>query len=148
MTDNLYKTFVTATYQVFNLMLDLSDITDRPVETFLCDDELDISIGVVGDLHGEVIYRFPFATSLSMVNIMIGMQVEAVDDFVTSAISEIANIISGNVLTALAGNNQICDILPPVQCKPDESREYELSTSRCISTSIGEVCLDIRLNQA
>jgi chemotaxis protein CheX len=148
MTDNLYKTFVTATYQVFNLMLDLSDITDRPVETFLCDDELDISVGITGDLNGEVTYRFPFVTSLGMVNIMIGMQVDAVDDFVTSAVSEIANIISGNVLTMLAGNNLKCDILPPVQCKPDEGRKYELSTSRCISTSIGEVCLDIRLNQA
>lgn len=148
MKDNLYNTFVNATYNVFNLMLDLSDLTDRPAETFLCEDELDISIGIFGDLNGEVTYRFPFTTSLSMVNIMIGMQVEAVDDFVTSAISEIANIISGNVLTMLAGSNLKCDILPPVQSRPDESRLYDLRTNCCISTSVGEVCLDIRLNQA
>ncbi len=148
MTDNLYSTFVNATYNVFSLMLDLSDITDHPAETFLCNDELDISIGIVGDLNGEVIYRFPFATSLGMVNIMSGMQMEAVDDFVTSAISEIANIISGNVLTILAGSDINCDILPPVQCKPGESRQYNLRSSCCISTAVGEVCLDIRLNQA
>lgn len=148
MIDNLYRTFVDATHNVFNLMLDLSDITEHPAEDFRCDEEMDIAIGVFGDLYGEVTYRFPASTSLSMVNIMSGMQVEVVDAFVTSAISEVANIISGNVLTALSASDMKCDILPPVQRKPDENEEYELQTSCYISTTVGEVCLEIRLNQA
>jgi len=147
MIDNLYRTFVDATRNVFNLMLDLSDITEHPAEDFRCDDEMDIAIGVFGDLYGEVIYRFPASTSLSMVNIMSGMQVEVVDAFVASAISEIANIISGNVLTALSASELKCDILPPAQREPDENEKYELQTSCCIATTVGEVCLEIRLNQ-
>lgn len=147
MNDNLYSPFLEATRNVFQLMLDLSDISDRPVESFLSDNELDISIGVIGELIGEVIYRFPHKTSLGMVNIMSGMEMDSVDDFVTSAISEIANIISGNVLTMLAENLN-CDILPPVLGKPDDSKEYTLRTACCISTSVGDVYLDIRLNPA
>ncbi|MDF2869172.1 MAG: cheX [Anaerocolumna sp.] len=148
MNDNLYSPFLEATRNVFQLMLDLSDISDRPAESFLSDNELDISIGVIGELIGEVIYRFPHTTSLGMVNIMSGMEMDSVDDFVTSAISEIANIISGNVLTMLAEKNLNCDILPPVLGKPDDSKEYTLRTACCISTSVGDVYLDIRLNPA
>jgi len=79
---------------------------------------------------------------------MSGMEFDAVDEFVTSAVSEIANIISGNVLTMLAGEDLTCDILPPVLRKPDESGEYTFHNACCVTTSIGDVCLDIRLNQA
>jgi chemotaxis protein CheX len=152
MKDRLYKAFVDATHNVFQLMLNISEISDHPTEDFKCDEVVDISIGITGDLHGKVIYRFPVSTSLNMVSIMSGMQFEEVDDFVTSAISEIANIISGNVMTALSDNDIKCDILPPVQYKPsaedEKEKEYEMKTSCCLGTTIGDVCLEIRLNRA
>ena len=88
MKDRLYKAFVDATHNVFQLMLNISEISDHPTEDFKCDEVVDISIGITGDLHGKVIYRFPVSTSLNMVSIMSGMQFEEVDDFVTSAISD------------------------------------------------------------
>jgi len=148
MVDKLYRTFVDATQNVFTLMLNISEISDHPAEDFKCDDEVDISIGISGDLQGEVIYRFPVSTSLNMVNIMSGMQFDAVDVFVTSAISEISNIISGNVITALSDNDMKCDILPPVQCTIDDDKEYEIKSSCGICTTIGEICLEIRLNRS
>lgn len=148
MKDKLYNAFIDATHNVFKLMLNISEISAHPTDDFKCDDEVDISIGVVGDLNGEVVYRFPVPTSLNMVNIMSGMQFEEVDAFVTSAISEIANIISGNVLTVLSGSDVKCEILPPVQSKLDEDKGYEIKTSCCISTTIGDICLVIRLNRA
>lgn len=149
MVDKLHKTFVDATRNVFQLMLNISEIAPHPEEDFQCDNEVDIAIGIVGDLQGEVIYRFPVSTSLNMVNIISGMQFEEVDAFVTSAISEMANIISGNVLNALSDNAMKCDILPPVQkSELDDGKEYEMKTSCCISTTIGGVCLEIRLNRA
>lgn len=147
MEDKIYKTFVDATHNVFNLMLNISDISDQPGEKFNCDREIDVAIGVVGDLQGKVIYRFPVATSLGIVRLMSGMEFNEVDAFVTSAISEIANIISGNVLTALSENMK-CDILPPVQCEPEDDKEYEIKTSCCICAAIGDICLEIRLNKA
>ena len=143
METNLYPPFLEATRNVFQLMLDLSDVTERPMDGFTSNDGLDISIGVVGDLEGEVVYRFPRDTSLSMVNIMSGMEVDTVDEFVTSAISEIANIISGNVLTTLAESDLKCDILPPSVLSADEGAVPQ--SPHRIATSAGDVQLDIRL---
>mgnify|MGYP000845346139 CR=1 FL=1 len=148
MSYKLYEPFLEATRNVFRLMLDISDVSDNPTDSFVCDDALDVSIGVVGDLTGEVVYHFPNATSLNMVAIMSGMKMESVDDFVTSAISEIANIISGNVLTLLSKDDLKCDILPPRLLKPDDSANFALQSASCITTSIGDVCLDIRLAPA
>ncbi|WP_313182363.1 chemotaxis protein CheX [Lacrimispora sp.] len=147
MTD-LYGTFLEATRNVLKLMLELNDVSDHPADAFACEEELDVSIGFIGDLKGEVIYRLPHETSLGIVTIMSGMEFDAVDEFVTSAVSEVANIISGNVLTMLAGEDLTCDILPPVLRKPAERGEYTFQTACCVNTSIGDVCLDIRLNQA
>ncbi|MGI6685978.1 MAG: chemotaxis protein CheX [Bacillota bacterium] len=146
MTAKLYDSFLEATRNVFHLMLDLSDISDRPAETFKPEDELDISVEIVGDLVGKVIYRFPGTTSLNIVKIMSGMEIETVDDFVISAMSEISNIISGNVLTMLAADNLKCDIGTPQLHKSDDGKMYLTRTTCCISTSAGDVGLDIRLN--
>lgn len=146
MFTKFYTPFLQATCNVFELMLDLSDISDQPVENFQCEDELDISIEIVGDLAGEVVYRFPNETSLKIVNIMSGMEMDKVDDFVISAISEISNIISGNVLTMLAGEDLTCDIRPPRIKKADDSKKYVMKNDCCLSTSAGDVCLEIRLN--
>ncbi|MGI6576956.1 MAG: chemotaxis protein CheX [Eubacteriales bacterium] len=148
MKEKIYRAFVSATRNVFNLMLNISDISDHPVEEFNHEDVVDISIGIVGDLQGEVVYRFPVPTSLNMVQIMSGMEFEKVDAFVTSAVSEIANIISGNVLSVLSDSEMNCDILPPEQRKLDDSKEYEVKTGSCLLTNIGNICLEIRLNQA
>ncbi len=148
MSDYLYHPLMEATRNVFQLMLDLSEVSDHVVDGIKYEEELDISIGVIGDLKGEIIYHFPYDTSLGMVNIMSGMEMSAVDEFVTSAISEIANIISGNVLTELAQNDIKCDILPPVVNKPDDDTLYEIRTSCIVSTSVGDMGLDIRLNQS
>lgn len=148
MSDYLYHPLMEATRNVFQLMLDLSEVSDHVVDGIKYEEELDISIGVIGDLKGEIIYHFPYDTSLGMVNIMSGMEMSAVDEFVTSAISEIANIISGNVLTELAQNDIKCDILPPVVNKPDDDILYEIRTSCIVSTSVGDMGLDIRLNQS
>lgn len=144
MHDKLYAPFLEATRNVFQLMLDLSDIDDRPAEDAPQGETLDIAIGVTGDLTGEVIYRFPHPTSLKMVAIMSGMEMESVDDFVASAIAEIANIVSGNVMTLLAENQQVCNILPPQLRKPGETPASP-GNGRCIHTTVGDLVLVISL---
>ncbi len=146
MPSKCYVPFLQATCNVFELMLDLSDISDLPADTFACEEELDISIEIVGDLVGEVVYRFPSETSLNIVSIMSGMEMDKMDDFVISAISEISNIISGNVLTMLAVDDLACDIRPPRLKEADDCEQYTLNSNCCLSTPAGDVCLEIRLN--
>lgn len=150
MSDKLFTPFFEATRNVLQLMLSIDEVENRPLEqdaSFL--DSLSVSIGVIGDLSGQVVYRFPKETSLSIVSAMSGMEVDEVDDFVTSAVSEIANIISGNVMTMLSDSELTCDILPPLLIteEADKSR-FGMVTESCIITSLGNICLDIMLSPA
>lgn len=144
---DIFVPFLEATRNVFHLMLDLSDVSEGLAENFRYDGGLSVSIGIIGDLDGRVVYKFPLETSISIVNIMSGMEIDSVDEFVASAISEIANIISGNVLNTLAATDINCDILPPSLGDPDDDKEYDINKDFCISTSIGDVCLVIKLNK-
>ncbi|MGI5902301.1 MAG: chemotaxis protein CheC [Desulfitobacteriia bacterium] len=64
------------------------------------------------------------------------------NDFVTSAVSEIANIISGNALNILTNKELTCNISPPKLVQSESNG----GITNCISTSIGDVYLEIRLN--
>lgn len=154
MENVLYKPFFNATREVFQLMLDISNITDKP----LCVDgvcypagNVDIAIRVIGDMEGMVVYHFPKETSLKIVKIMSGgMEFNEVDDFVASAMGEIANIISGNVMSALSTQDIACDIQPPEFVAPEEiadaSEKYKIVSGMQICTDIGDIDLNILLN--
>lgn len=72
-----------------------------------------ISIGVTGDLKGSVVFSFSEEMALKIVEEMAGMKMDKLDKFVTSAIGELANIISGNAMTNLSQGEYECDIVPP-----------------------------------
>lgn len=150
MSNALHLSFFEATRDVFELMLDLEKISETSggiqQATDACGN-LTIAIGVTGDLSGDILYVFPKDTMLQMVKIMSGgMEVNEVDDFVTSAIGEISNIISGKALIALSEKNVACDILPPrVIQSNDGTCAMPLDSSTQICTEIGSVGLEIHL---
>ncbi|MEN6349978.1 MAG: chemotaxis protein CheX [Syntrophomonas sp.] len=152
MINPLYAPFFDATRDVFKLMLDLNNILDKPLpdkDVSAQDGKISIEIGITGDLQGKVIYRFPKETSLEMVKIMSGMEFSEVDDFVTSALGEIANIISGNVMSTLSVQKISCDILSPrildnAEDKTETNHDFESGMQ--IFTDIGSIDLNIMLN--
>ena len=151
MRNLLYEPFLEATRNVFSLMLDLNDIVCSPVSELNARPcELNVSIDVMGDLTGSVIYRFPGETSLKMVGILSGMEFSAVDDFVASAMGEVANIISGNVMTVLSNRKLNCDILPPkvVEDAAYDAGNYDIRHAECLTTDAGDIELSILLNKA
>ena len=74
-----------------------------------------VSIGVFGAFEGEVVYNMEEAAGCFIASqMMMGMPVPTLeDDMAKSAVSELANIISGNVATLFASKEIIVDIKPP-----------------------------------
>nr|NLJ03620.1 chemotaxis protein CheX [Bacillota bacterium] len=99
--------FYQATLDVFRVMLNLEPKrgTLKAVDDLAPVSEANVAIGVTGALRGTLLYSFPRSMALEMVRIMSGMEMSKLDAFVTSALSEVANIISGNALTYLAQNS-------------------------------------------
>lgn len=155
MKSELLTSFSDAASQTFKLLLDLDVITDTVQSRENNDkkqylENIDIVIEITGDLNGEVIYSFPKDTTLEMVKMMSGMDFKEIDEFVKSALGEIANIISGNALSSLSQAQLICDIRPP---KIIEDRAFTVSEGCSIyrakvKTSIGDVGLNLKTTQA
>lgn len=150
MSDRLYDSFFAATRDVLELMLNAGHVAAEPEGAGNADGGLDVEIAVVGDLTGRVIYHFPTRTALEIVHTLSGMEIASIDDFVVSAVSEIANIISGHVMSEFSHDSVGCDIRPPrvVTLEAEKSEAGEQVSRIRLQTDVGEIGLDIRLRPA
>jgi chemotaxis protein CheX len=76
-------------------------------------EKINASIGVTGDLEGFVYFSMNEETALAIVEKMSGMEIEDFGDLASSAIGELANIITGNSITNLNEQGFECNITPP-----------------------------------
>lgn len=106
------KPLFDATKDVFQAMLGL-DVSQAEGETMRFARAVRVGVGVVGDMRGEIAFCFPEQTAIVILRTLSGMELQELDDFVTSALAEVSNIISGNMMTALSNKNLVCDIRPP-----------------------------------
>lgn len=143
--------FFKATIDVFRVMLnlDLKRGQPRAVDELVPVSEANVMIGVTGDLRGSLLYSFPKDMALKMVNIMAGMEMNKLDAFVSSALGEVANIISGNALTYLAENSLSCDISPP-QVFVGQDGALSMATEKAVVlpliTDIGTLEISVSLH--
>ncbi len=139
--------FYQATLQVFKLMLDLDVVrTDNPQQT---ESTVEVLISITGDLRGSVLYQFPQSMTLEMVRIMSGLEIDSPDSFVTSALAEVANIISGNAVSGLLQHNYNCDISTP-EVFVDNSADLKTRgqvLSLPLATPIGNPTIKIALEE-
>ena len=153
MSKDYLAPFADAAQQTLKLLLDVDALVAAQAEndtvegTSEEDGQVGVVIGITGDLNGEVRYSFPPDTSLEIVKMMSGMEFTEIDEFVTSALGEIANIISGNAVTGLSGDHIICDILPPKineEIKASEADTTYLFSTK-LNSAIGDVDIKLQL---
>jgi len=87
--------------------------------------QVNVMVGFTGALTGNVIYGMPLTTADKIASIMIGTPVRTFDSMAASAIAELANMISGNVLMELSSIGLECDMTPPTIVR---GRNVKMST--------------------
>ena len=81
---------------------------------------ISVIIGVIGELSGEVIYTMDMDCGLYLASkVMMGMPVHDMDDMAKSAVSELANMISGSVANTLYNQGVEVDITIPTFVEPN-----------------------------
>ncbi|NLB87808.1 MAG: chemotaxis protein CheX [Syntrophomonadaceae bacterium] len=146
------NSFYKATLDVLKLMLDIEvkQGTLGVVEGLVPSRDVSVIIGVTGDLKGSILFSFPEDMALEMVYIMSGMRMDSIDNFVSSALGEVANIIGGNALNNLSQVNYICDIVPP-QILIGRYESVSMANEKAIRipliTEIGEFDITIYLKE-
>ncbi|MGM0471237.1 MAG: chemotaxis protein CheX [Bacillota bacterium] len=110
-----------------------------------------ISISITGDLAGSILFSFSEDMALKMVEKMSGMEMDELDKFVTSAIGELANIISGKAMTNLHDGNYCCDIAPP-QIIIGDNQTISMETSKILTvplkTDLGKFEINMSISQS
>lgn len=140
--------FYQAVQEVFKLMLNL-DVMRCPIDSQVANvsgKEVAVSIELTGDISGSIRFCFPEKTTLEIVKLMCGMEMDKLDAFVTSAMGEMSNIISGNAVTNLAHANYRCDILPPkIEIVESDTLSGNPELSIPLQTSVGTIRMDMLL---
>lgn len=71
-------------------------------------------LGVVGDVHGQVIYGYNETTAKNIVSrMMMGAEVTEFDEMARSALGELGNIVTGKASIQLESMGLHVDISPP-----------------------------------
>jgi chemotaxis protein CheX len=144
--------FYKAVLDVFKLMLDITPEKGElsVVKDMVAGNDANVTIGITGDLSGTVLFGFPEDMSLEMVRIMSGMKMKKLDSFVSSALGEMVNIISGNAVTNLSKENYKCDIVPP-HVIIGQSKSISMATDKALvlpmKTEIGGFEINISLKE-
>ena len=139
--------FITATSSVFQTMLNLEPVKkDLRLEgELITGNDANVVLGVTGELEGTVIFGFPKKMTLDMVKEMSGMEMEEINSFVSSALGEVANIISGNAMTILHDDDIKCDIVPP-RIFVGEYKSFAVEDEQPIILTLGTEMGDFDLN--
>ena len=77
-------------------------------------DEVNVVIGVTGDLAGQIILCMSEATALAFATKMLmNLATETFNELAKSAICELGNMILGNAVTDLGDKGYFCNLTPP-----------------------------------
>lgn len=90
-----------------------------------------IEMSLLGDIKNSILFAFSEELAYNLIKHMVFVEVKELDEFVISALSEISNIITGNVLTQLSERNINCNMKTPFVIK--EKR---------LNTAIGGIAID------
>ena len=146
----IYKATSDVLRTMLNLDVERGDL--RIVEDdAVIGNDANVIIGLTGSLNGSIHYSFSEEMTLEMVRIMSGMEMDEIDKFVSSAVGEIANIISGNATTYLAEQDYDCDIVSP-QILIGQSKSFSMAEERALviplKTEIGEFEINLSVKES
>ncbi len=145
--------FVKATYSVIEMMLNPDMEAERPFFNSdpLSKYEVNVVVGVLGDLQGQVICGMSKETVKKIASQMLFTEVEEIDAMAESAICELKNIIVGTASTNLSLNGYNCNITPPMFLMdgniPDFLKHIETALAIPIKTPFGRVEINLALRK-
>lgn len=91
-----------------------------------------IIVGVTGELHGHVLLCMTEKQACTISSKMAMMEITAMDDFACSAVSELGNMIMGNVATVFSSTGVGIDITPPTLSHGNVSFAAKGSKTLCV----------------
>ena len=102
-----------------------------------------IIIGVTGEMRGQVLIGMTEETACAIASKMCMMEVKTIDDFASSAIGELGNMIMGNAATMLSQKGVIVDITPPSLAIGTVNIVTTYAQNICVPLSGGDITIEL-----
>ena len=114
-------------------------------ETSFDEDSWVIIIGVTGEIKGQVLLAMDESNACGIASKMCMMEVITIDDFASSALSELGNMIMGNAATVFSSGGIGIDITPPTLSHGKVEFKSSYVKSLCIPMTVGEIEVELFL---
>jgi chemotaxis protein CheX len=95
-------------------------------------DDWVIIVGVTGEMRGQVLIAMSAENACDIASKMCMMEVREIDDFASSALSELGNMIMGNAATVFSSSGVGIDITPPTLSHGQVSFTSSFAKSLCV----------------
>lgn len=142
--------FVSAAFyvleQVARARCERGPLSLRQYSTFTTQ-ELTVVVGVMGEIEGVSLYGMSFMTALKIAGMMLGQELVQLDDLALSAVTELANMMSGHATTLLEQASVTCEITPPTVIRGVGTEVTVAGPTLMVpvSTDLGNLSIDISL---
>ncbi len=97
-----------------------------------------IIVGVTGEMRGQVLIAMSRTEACGIASKMCMMEVKEIDDFASSALSELGNMIMGNAATVFSSNGVGIDITPPSLSHGKVSFTSPFAKSLCVPLTFAD----------
>lgn len=151
MDENYVDLFMNSVTGVFSC-LGLGEIAGEEIykkDSFICRYNLTIIIGLSGSMKGNVALSMPYDTAEKIASaMMMGMEIEKMDEISVSALGEMANMVCGQAAIELSSQDISIDITPPTVIHGDRLKAYisQVETTVVeISSALGSIELNLSI---
>ena len=113
--------------------------------------QISVLIAVTGSVTGLVVYSMSRQTAMGLAGVMMGEQLEELDEIGQSAIAEIANMITGQAGIMLESQGFSSDMSPPVLLIGSGSTIATFNLTRLVVPlvmELGEFHVDLAIKEA
>ncbi len=95
-------------------------------------DDWVIIVGVTGEMRGQVLIAMSEKNACAIASKMCMTEIKEIDDFASSALSELGNMIMGNASTVFSSSGIGIDITPPTLSHGEVSFTSTYTKSLCV----------------
>lgn len=104
-----------------------------------------IMIGVTGEMRGQVLLAMNEKAACNIASKMCMTEINAIDDFASSALSELGNMILGNAATVFSSKGIGIDITPPSLTNGEMSIKNTFAKNLCVPLSFEDTIVEMYL---
>ena len=108
-------------------------------------DDWVIIIGVTGEMRGQVLIAMSEKNACAIASKMCMTEIKQIDDFASSALSELGNMIMGNASTVFSSSGIGIDITPPTLSHGEVSFTSTYAKSLCVPMAFDGGGIDLFL---